>query len=242
MKKCPAGQYYCFDDKKCKKIPNGYHVGARGRLEQDEDDETETNGNGNGNGGDGGGMGEEVDITSDRYNQLVSRRQMVDKRKQRNKIAREFDAADKQERKNMKMEDLRKWFGKGKEGGAGGGGWDRYNTKGERMGKCAREPGEPKPKCLSKEKAAKMSKSEIAAAVRRKREQDPVADRSGKGGAPKMVSNKIDERTLTKGEEKEKEKYVKGMKKSAKDFKARYGDRAKEVMARTAIKMAKKHA
>ena len=199
MKKCPAGQYYCFDDKKCKKIPNGYHVGARGRLEQDEDDETETNGNGNGNGGDGGGsMGEE-----------------------------------------LKLEDLRKWFGKGKEGGAGGGGWDRYNTKGERMGKCAREPGEPKPKCLSKEKAAKMSKSEIASAVRRKREQDPVADRSGKGGAPKMVSNKIDERTLTKGEEKTKEKYVKGMKKSAKDFKARYGDRAKEVMYATATKMAK---
>ena len=26
-------------------------------------------------------------------------------------------------------EDLRAWFGKGKKGGAGGGGWDRYNTK-----------------------------------------------------------------------------------------------------------------
>jgi len=90
-------------------------------------------------------------------------------------------------------EDLRKWFGKGKKGGVGGGGWDRYNTKGERIGKCAREPGEPKPKCLSKEKAAKMTKDEIAAAVIRKREEDPVADRSGKGGAPKMVSNKIEE-------------------------------------------------
>jgi hypothetical protein len=31
---------------------------------------------------------------------------------------------------------LRAWFGKGKKGGAGGGGWDRYNTKGERIGKC----------------------------------------------------------------------------------------------------------
>ena len=90
-------------------------------------------------------------------------------------------------------EDLRDWFGKGKEGGAGGGGWDRYNTKGERIGKCAREPGEPKPKCLSKEKAAKMGKEKIAAAVRRKRAKDPVADREGKGGKPKMVSNKIDE-------------------------------------------------
>jgi hypothetical protein len=96
-------------------------------------------------------------------------------------------------------EDLRKWFGKGGKGGVGGGGWDRYNTKGERIGKCAREPGEAKPKCLSKEKAAKMSKDEIAAAVRRKREEDPVADRPGKGGKPKMVSNKIEEQS---GEER----------------------------------------
>jgi Domain of unknown function (DUF6321) len=92
-------------------------------------------------------------------------------------------------------EDLRKWFGKGGEGGVGGGGWDRYNTKGERIGKCAREPGEPKPKCLSKEKAAKMSKDEIASAVKRKRREDPVADRSGKGEKPIMSSNKIDEQS-----------------------------------------------
>ena len=90
-------------------------------------------------------------------------------------------------------EDLRKWFGSGPKGGKGGGGWDRYNTKGERIGKCAREPGEGKPKCLSNEKAAKMSKAERAAAVKRKRRQDPVADRSGKGGKPIMTSNKIKE-------------------------------------------------
>ena len=48
-------------------------------------------------------------------------------------------------------EDLRAWFGKGKKGGAGGGGWDRYNTKGERVGKCGDAgKGEGKPKCLSK--------------------------------------------------------------------------------------------
>jgi hypothetical protein len=99
----------------------------------------------------------------------------------------------KHTRRGMAYEDLRKWFGKGGEGGVGGGGWDRYNTKGERIGKCAREPGEGKPKCLSKEKAAKMSKDDIAAAVRRKRKSDPVADRPGKGGKPKMVSNKLDE-------------------------------------------------
>jgi len=104
----------------------------------------------------------------------------------------------KHTRRGMAYEDLRKWFGKGGEGGVGGGGWDRYNSEGERVGKCAREPGEPKPKCLSKEKAAKMSKNEIAAAVRRKRESDPVADRPGKGEKPKMVSNKIDEALLDK--------------------------------------------
>jgi hypothetical protein len=94
-------------------------------------------------------------------------------------------------------EDLRDWFGKGGKGGVGGGGWDEYNTKGERTGKCVRgddDDGEgPKPKCLSKEKAAKMTKKEIAAAVKRKRKVDPVADRPGKGEKPIMSSNKIDE-------------------------------------------------
>jgi len=49
----------------------------------------------------------------------------------------------------------------------------------------------------------------------------------------------LDERSLTKGEDKKKEKYVKGMKKSFGDFKARYGEDAKSVMYATATKMAK---
>ena len=49
----------------------------------------------------------------------------------------------------------------------------------------------------------------------------------------------LDERSLTKGEDNKKEKYVKGMKKSFSDFKARYGDDAKSVMYATATKMAK---
>ena len=69
-KRCPPGQYYCFDMKKCKKIPRGYHVGGRGYLEPDEDGKngngkkncSTTNGNnngssGNGNGGNGNGGG-----------------------------------------------------------------------------------------------------------------------------------------------------------------------------------------
>jgi len=50
---------------------------------------------------------------------------------------------------------------------------------------------------------------------------------------------KVSERPLTKGEESDKEKYVKGMKKNAKDFKKRYGKDAKAVMYATATKMAK---
>ena len=95
--------------------------------------------------------------------------------------------------KDVKVnEDLRNWFSKSHPEGN----WKRYNSKGEAIGPCAREPGEPKPKCLSNEKAAKMSKDEIAASVRRKREKDPVADRKGKGGKPIMSSNKIDEGLL----------------------------------------------
>ena len=66
MKKCPPGEYYCHDMKKCKKIPSGYHVGARGYLEQD-DDNGKKNGNGNGNGsngGNGGGVSESTRIPS----------------------------------------------------------------------------------------------------------------------------------------------------------------------------------
>ena len=78
-KKCPAGKYWCYTDKKCKKIPHGYHVGRRGYLEQDEDEKKNgsnngngsgnghsgngNGGNGNGNGGNGGGgLGESINL------------------------------------------------------------------------------------------------------------------------------------------------------------------------------------
>ena len=88
-------------------------------------------------------------------------------------------------------EDLRAWFGNGKKGGAGGGGWDRYNSKGERIGKCGdSKKGEGKPKCLSKSRAASLrakgGKKAIAAAVRKKRREDPNKNRRGKA---KNVSN-----------------------------------------------------
>ena len=59
-KRCPQGQYWCYTDKKCKKIPHGYHIGHRGYLEQDDDEKNGNDTNGNGhvnNGGNGNGNG-----------------------------------------------------------------------------------------------------------------------------------------------------------------------------------------
>ena len=79
-------------------------------------------------------------------------------------------------------EDLRKWFSKTDPAGD----WKRINSKGEAIGPCAREPGEPKPKCMSKAKRAALSKKERAAAVRAKRKHDPNPERKGE---PINVSN-----------------------------------------------------
>ena len=77
--------------------------------------------------------------------------------------------------RGMIKEDLRNWFDPKHPGG----GWKRVNTKGEVVGPCAREPGEPKPKCMSNAKRAMLSKKERAAAVRAKRKHDPNPERKG---------------------------------------------------------------
>ena len=57
-KRCPPGKYWCFTDKKCKKIPLGYHVGRGGYVEPDDDGGENGKKNGsNGNGGNGNGNG-----------------------------------------------------------------------------------------------------------------------------------------------------------------------------------------
>ena len=64
-KRCPEGEYWCYTDKKCKKIPSGYHVGRGGYLvghghHHNGNGNGSHNGNGNGNGnggGNGGGNG-----------------------------------------------------------------------------------------------------------------------------------------------------------------------------------------
>lgn len=100
-----------------------------------------------------------------------------------NELKKQSDTQDMDS--HITREDLRKWFSKTDPEG----GWKRINSKGEAIGPCAREPGEPKPKCMSNEKRAKLSKKERAAAVAAKRKHDPVADRPGKGGKPVNVSN-----------------------------------------------------
>ena len=163
MKKCPAGQYYCFTDKKCKKIPMGYHVGGRGMLEKDaEESEAKKNGNGNGNGinngngngtnggnggGNGSGMGEQV--------------------------VHEGGT-------------LHKWF-KGSKSKDGKGGWVNVVTGGT----CASDkPGEGTPKCVSSAKRASMTKAERLSAARRKKKADPGQQQ--KSGAAKPTYVKTD--------------------------------------------------
>jgi uncharacterized membrane protein (UPF0127 family) len=59
--RCPAGQYYCYTDKKCKPIPKGFKVVGRAGMLRKENghsvDDTKKNGNGNGNGNGGNGNG-----------------------------------------------------------------------------------------------------------------------------------------------------------------------------------------
>ena len=74
-------------------------------------------------------------------------------------------------------EDLRQWFDPNHPKG----GWKRLNSKGEAIGACGdKEPGEPKPKCMSNEMRAKLSKSERASAVATKRRHDSDPERKGK--------------------------------------------------------------
>ena len=93
---------------------------------------------------------------------------------------------------------LGKWFNK--ESAGGGPGWDRYNTKGERVGKCGdAEEGDAYSACLSRQKADKLGKGGIASFVRRKRSAQKKAGRGkkgsikGKGKKPVFVKTGVTE-------------------------------------------------
>lgn len=85
--------------------------------------------------------------------------------------------------RKVTSEDLRAWFGKGGKGGVGGGGWDRYNSSGDRVGKCGdAKEGDAYAACLSKEKARKLGKKGRAAFVKRKRAAQSKGGDAKKGG------------------------------------------------------------
>ena len=87
---------------------------------------------------------------------------------------------------NILNEDLRKWFGKGGAGSSTGGGWDRYNSQGKKVGKCGdSKDGSAYAACLSKEKAAKLGPDGRASFVKRKRAAQSDAGDSKKGGEQK---------------------------------------------------------
>ena len=58
-KTCGKGEYYCYTDKKCKKIPKGSHMNSKGRLVPDNDDNDDQEDGGD-QAIDPGGMGENV--------------------------------------------------------------------------------------------------------------------------------------------------------------------------------------
>ena len=101
-------------------------------------------------------------------------------------LATEYALSDMYEHlchNNLMNEDLRKWFGKGKTGTASGGGWDRYGSDGQKLGKCGDgKDGDAFAACLSQEKAKKLGPKGRATFVRRKRAAQKKAGDTKKGG------------------------------------------------------------
>jgi len=97
---------------------------------------------------------------------------------------------------------LGKWFHKQSAGGEPG--WDRYNSKGEKAGKCGdSKPGEPYAACLSKQKAAKLGKKGVKSFVLRKRAKQRELgkgkkDIGGKGNKPINVKTGVTDKDPNK--------------------------------------------
>ena len=129
--------------------------------------------------------------------------------------------------------------------------WDNIHAKRKR-GERPAKPGEKGyPKTLNVEEVdqiiegIKQARKNVGASKcwSGKKLGNPPTKMKGGKEVPNCVPEELelDERALDTAETGEKERLVKGMKKSAADFKKRYGERAKSVMYATATKMAKKH-
>ena len=213
MKKCKQGYYYCYKDKKCKRIPLGYRVGLGGWLrkeKEEEKDETTENGNhkngdGSGNGSsDGGSNGGSVsEGWSKKYKKSIDC----------NNPKGFSQKAHCQGRKKMNVneEGLRDWFGKSKSKDGKSGWVDVVDGDA-----CAREKGETAtPKCVSSAKRASMSKKERLAAQAAKRREDP--EQPQKSGAAKPTMVKTDRKTRKEEMEVTEAKDKKGKGSGTKD-------------------------
>ena len=79
-------------------------------------------------------------------------------------------------------ENLRQWFQKGGAGGTTKGGWDRYGSEGQKLGKCGGgKEGGAYAACLSAEKARKLGPKGRASFVRRKRRDQKKGGDAKKG-------------------------------------------------------------
>ena len=95
---------------------------------------------------------------------------------------------------------LGRWFGKGGVGSSSGGGWDRYNSNGKKVGKCGdAKKGSSYSACLGKKYVARLrskgGRKAIANWVKRKKSAQNKAGRGkkgdgGKGKTPVKVSYK----------------------------------------------------
>jgi hypothetical protein len=110
-------------------------------------------------------------------------------------------------------------------------------TEGQKMGSAGQAKGkDPMPK-MSKPTAGSETPHPLKDKLVGEAEEDRITALERRIEALEAM---LQERPLSKGEEKEKERVVKGMKKVKSDFKDRYGDDAEAVMYATATKLAKK--
>ena len=77
-------------------------------------------------------------------------------------------------------EDLRKWFGKGGAGGTTKGGWDRYGSDGQKLGKCGDgKEGGAYAACLSAEKAAQKKGGDAKKGRQKTKGKKPTYTKTG---------------------------------------------------------------
>ena len=204
---CPEGQYYCYDDEKCKPIPDGMKIGKDGMLVKEGAAWTKKAGK-----KESGGLNEKGRKSYERENpgsDLKAPSKKVGNKRRASFCARMKGMRKRQKPSNNTGDDrlskslrawnceyepdgttiseknksgdssLHDWFAKSKSSD-GKPGW--VQAGGKFAGKpCAKQPGQvTKPKCISSKMKRNMSKDEEEAAHNRKQRQDPNPERSGK--------------------------------------------------------------